>query len=129
MRITVRQLKGLIREAVEDAMVGGDGVAPRGVSPREVSPRVQAKIESVAKKYRKYFYTEDPVSVLHDVADDVSRLPGAKSLEGLFAHVDMVVNALKGTMDDQTFQEVKASVAEFKEEKKQYHDEDKAEIG
>ena len=124
MRITIRQLKGLIREAVEDAMVGGDGVAPRGVSPR-----VQAKIESVAKKYRKYFYTEDPVSVLHDVADDVSRLPGAKSLEGLFAHVDMVVNALKGTMDDQTFQEVKASVAEFKEEKKQYHDEDKAEIG
>lgn len=124
MRITVRQLKGLIREAVEEAMVGGDGVAPRGVSPR-----VQAKIESVAKKYRKYFYTEDPVSVLHDVADDVSRLPGAKSLEGLFAHVDMVVNALKGTMDDQTFQEVKASVAEFKEEKKQYHDEDKAEIG
>lgn len=124
MRITIRQLKGLIREAVEEAMVGGNGVAPR-----EVSPRVQAKIESVAKKYRKYFYTEDPVSVLHDVADDVSRLPGAKSLEGLFAHVDMVVNALKGTMDDQTFQEVKASVAEFKEEKKQYHDEDKAEIG
>lgn len=124
MRITVRQLKGLIREAVEEAMVGGDGVAPRGVSPR-----VQAKIESVAKKYRKYFYSEDPVSVLHHVADDVSRLPGAKSLEGLFAHVDMVVNALKGTMDDQTFQEVKASVAEFKEEKKQYHDEDKAEIG
>ena len=124
MRITIRQLKGLIREAVEDAMVGGDGVAPRGVSPR-----VQAKIESVAKKYRKYFYTEDPVSVLHDVADDVSRLPGAKSLEGLFAHVDMVVNALKGDMDDQTFQEVKDSVAEFREEYRKHADEDKAEIG
>lgn len=124
MRITIRQLKGLIREAVEDAMVDGGGVAPRGVSPR-----VQAKIESVAKKYRKYFYTEDPVSVLYDVAGAVSHLPGAKSLEGLFAHVDMVVNALKGTMDDQTFNEVKGDMAEFREEYQKHHDEDKAEIG
>ena len=122
MRITIRQLKGLIREAVEEAMVGGDGVAP-------VSPIVQAKIESVAKKYRKYFYTEDPVSVLYDVAGAVSHLPGAKSLEGLFAHVDMVVNALKGTMDDQTFNEVKGDMAEFREEYQKHHDEDKAEIG
>lgn len=123
MRITVRQLKGLIREAVEDAMVDGGGV-----SPKAVSPRVQAKIESVAKKYRKYFYTEDPVSVLYDVAGAVSHLPGAKSLEGLFAKVDMVVNALKATMDDQTFNEVKDSVAEFRDEYKKHHDEDEAEI-
>ena len=121
MRITVRQLKGLIREAVEEAMVGGDGVAP-------VSPRVQAKIESVAKKYRKYFYTEDPVSVLYDVAGAVSHLPGTKSLEDLFAKVDMVVNALKATMDDQTFKEVKDSVAEFREEYRKHADEDRAEI-
>ena len=122
MRITVRQLKGLIREAVEEAMVGGDGVAP-------VSPRVQAKIESVAKKYRKYFYTEDPVSVLYDVAGAVSHLPGTKSLEDLFAKVDMVVNALKATgMDDQTFKEVKDSVDEFREEYRKHHDEDEAEI-
>lgn len=104
-------------------MVDGGGVAPNAVSPR-----VQAKLERIAQRHRKFFYTDDPTSVLHDIADDLSNLPGAKSLEGLFAHVDMVVNILKKTMDDTTFQEVKDSMAEFREEKKQYHDEDKAEI-
>jgi hypothetical protein len=119
MRITVRQLKGLIREAVEDAMVDGDGVAPRGVSPS-----VQAKLERLAEKYKKYFYTEnpvyflqDPANVLHDIADEVADLPGAKSLEGLFAHVDIVVNLLKKTLPAQTFKEVKDSVAQFRDEK------------
>jgi len=140
MRITVRQLKGLIREAIEEAHddMTGYVVAPGddrgqlhnkgGSSKKIASPSVQAKLERLAKKHRKFFYTDDPLNVLHDIADDVEGLPGTESMEGLFAHVDMVVNIAKKGMDDQTFQEVKDSVAEFKEERKREAAEDKADI-
>lgn len=107
MRITVRQLKGLIRESIAEAMVGAG----------EVNPRTQAMIAKIAKENSPFLSVEDPATVLHDIAIIVDRKFHGKNT---LAYVDMVVNAMKKHVDDVDFDALKEAVPEFQEEWKKY---------
>ena len=110
MRITVRQLKHLIRESIAEAMVGAG----------EVNPRIKAKIEKIAKEQSPFLSVDAPETVLFNIATTVDHkfsLGGVD--ERIFAYVGMVVNAMKRHLDPQDFDALESAMPDFQEEWKE----------
>jgi hypothetical protein len=108
MRITVRQLKRLIKEAIED-------VASGGLPP--LSPRTKARIKTLAKRYYAHVSSSGAGDVLDSIAQGVQRLPGGKSLSGTFAYVEMVMDEISKLPDgDFTYKDMMEEFPNWKEE-------------
>ena len=71
MKITVKQLKGLIKEAISEVGVRSGGLP----TP---TPRTLAKIRSMAKRYYAHVASSDPAEILETFADNASSLPGGQ---------------------------------------------------
>ena len=112
MRVTVRQLKRLIKEAISEVGVRSGGLP-------KPTPRTLAKIKSMAKRYYAYVASSDPADILETFAENASSLPGGKSLENRFAYVEMAIDVIKNLPNgDGEFaaEDLMAALPEFKKE-------------